>query len=501
MSIRLRLALIAAMGLAVLLASTGFAYVHQLRVSLTASAEAALWAQRSVMLRDARDSAHPPLAEASQVLTAAGRVVTASGEAGRRPLLTPAQVGQAMAHPVWLTIPSGGADEDDPMLLLGFALRRGGPAAVGVVGSSLGLLDAAVAHVTGGFLLGGPVAVVLGALAAWLFAGAALHPVERMRRQAAAAAVRDTIPVLAVPSTGDEVARLARTLNALLDRLRGAVARERAFAADAGHELRTPLSILRTELELADRPHRSRAELAAAVHAAVEETDRLARLAEDLLLLARGGDPGMLRIRPVILAGLLERAAEGMRSRAEGRQVVIRVQVRPGDLAGELDEDRIRQVADNLLDNAIRHAPHGGEVTVGARGYPDHIELRVTDNGPGFPAGFLPHALERFSRADSSRSTQAGGAGLGLSVVAAITAAHGGHVRVGNLRDGGAEVTVDLPSPSPERGGRPCEPSHLRPTAVTSPPGTLGAETAEGSMHGAGKDADGHLEPPGGKLA
>lgn len=449
MSIRLRLALIAAAGIAVLLAATGFAFVHQLRGSLTASAESALWTQRSIMRRSAENSARLELVDVSQTLTASGWVVAASGDAGLRPLLTPAQVREALAGPVWLRVhPDAGDGGDDPLLLLGFALPGSGPAEVGVVGSSLGLLDAAVAHVTDGFLFGGPVVVVLGALAAWIFAGAALRPVERMRGQAATAAEHDVIPVLAVPANGDEVARLARTLNALLERLRASMARERAFVADAGHELRTPLSILRTELELADRPNRSRADLAAAVHAAVGETDRLARLAEDLLLLARGVEPDFLRVSPVMLAALLERAASGMRSQARSRQVAIRVEVRPGDLVGEMDEDRIRQVADNLLENAIRYAPDGGEVNVGAYGYPDHIELRVADNGTGFPAEFLPHALERFSRADSSRSTQAGGAGLGLSVVATIAAAHGGHVRVGNQRDGGAEVTVHLPSRS-----------------------------------------------------
>lgn len=448
MSIRLRLALIAAAGVAALLAVTGFAFVHQLRGSLTASAESALWTQRSIMERTAGNPARMKLVEVSQILTASGRVVDSSGDARLRPLLTPAQARQALTRPVWLTDPSGGGDDDGPVLLLGFAMPAGGPAAVGVVGSSLGLLDAAVTHVTDGFLFGGPVVVALGALAAWVFAGAALRPVERMRRQAATAAARDAVPVLAVPATRDEVARLARTLNALLGQLRAAMARERSFVADAGHELRTPLSILRTELELADRPGRSRADLAAAVHAAVGETDRLVRLAEDLLVLARGEDPGFLRIRPVMLAGLLERAADGMRGQAATRQVAIRIDVRPRDLVAELDEDRIRQVADNLLSNAVRYAPDGGAVTIGACGYPGHIELRVTDNGPGFPAAFLPHALERFSRADSSRSAQAGGAGLGLSVVAAIAAAHGGRVRVGNQRGGGAEVTVDLPSRS-----------------------------------------------------
>jgi two-component system OmpR family sensor kinase len=296
-------------------------------------------------------------------------------------------------------------------------------------------------------LLGAPVAVLLAGVGAWVLAGAALRPVERMRREAAEISDRDLDRRLGVPATRDEVAALGTTINALLGRLQDALHRERGFVADAGHELRTPLAILRAELELAARPGRSREALAEAVHQAGEETDRLIRLAEDLLLLARADNhQPFLRTKRLSVPDLLHAAARGTGTRVAEREVTIVVHV-PDALEVEADPDRLRQAVDNLLDNAARHSPSGGVVELSASvARPGVLTIEVDDRGSGFPVEFLPHAFDRFHRAGDARSRGDGGTGLGLSIVRAILRAHGGEAVASNRPGGGAAVRIELPT-------------------------------------------------------
>jgi signal transduction histidine kinase len=333
----------------------------------------------------------------------------------------------------------------------------GGGRVLVTVGTGADVSDAAVGNVRTALLLGGPPAVLLAGVAAWLLAGAALRPVQQMRRQADAISDRDIGRRLAVPGTRDEIAALGSTLNRLLGRLQAALERERGFVADAGHELRTPLAILRTELELAARPGRSREALAEAVMQAGRETDRLIRLSEDLLLLARmdNAQP-LLRPVEVSLPELLSTAANGATAHAAERGVTVTVDA-PGKQSVVADPDRMRQALDNLLDNATRHAPPGSEVQITAR--TDHegwVTVAVSDSGPGFPEEFLPHAFERFQRAEAARSRDGGGAGLGLSIVQAIALAHGGRTTAVNRDDEGATVALHLPTaPCPDGAATP----------------------------------------------
>ncbi|MGI9004719.1 MAG: sensor histidine kinase [Streptosporangiaceae bacterium] len=226
------------------------------------------------------------------------------------------------------------------------------------------------------------------------------------------------------------------------------LARQRGFVADASHELRTPLAVLGAELELAGRPGRSRSELASAVANAEDEVARLTRLTNDLLLLARS-DEGRLPVRPapadvgLLLVSSAERAA------ARAAEAGVRCAVdAPAGLVADLDEDRIRQAVDNLVDNALRFAPPGSVVRAAAHAAGDNggdLVIEVTDTGPGFPEEFLPHAFERFRRPDRGRARSDGGAGLGLAIVAAIAAAHGGAASASNSADGGAVVSIRLP--------------------------------------------------------
>jgi hypothetical protein len=267
-----------------------------------------------------------------------------------------------------------------------------------------------------------------------------------MRRDAAEISAHDVASRLAVPATGDEIAALARTMNELLARLQGALAREQAFVADAGHELRTPLAVLRTELELAGNPNRTPDDLRDSILHAASETDRIVRLAEELLFLARNDhETGVLRREPEPVVALVSRSVELVAPRAAEALVAIEVRGDPA-LAAPLDAEQFRRAIDNLLDNALRFAPSGSTVTVDVGTEGPDLVVRVADRGPGFPQEFLPHAFERFRRADDARSRAEGGTGLGLAIVLSVAEAHGGAVSAENRPGGGAQVLVRLPA-------------------------------------------------------
>jgi len=261
---------------------------------------------------------------------------------------------------------------------------------------------------------------------------------------------------LRVPRTRDEIARLAETFNVVLARMHAAVAHEQALVADAGHELRTPLTVLKGELELARRPQRTAVELAAAVEVAAEETDRLVRLTDDLLLLSR--DEARARVaEPVEVVAVARSAVEAAEAAAHRRGVRIDLDADgPASCLG--DRDGLRRAIDNLLSNAVRHAPHGSTVTLAVGSGAGELRLTVSDEGTGFPPDFLPLAFDRFTRADDARGREDGtgtaGTGLGLAIVRSIMTRHGGRATAGNRPGGGAEVTLSWPATNPNEPGR-----------------------------------------------
>ena len=312
-------------------------------------------------------------------------------------------------------------------------------------GESQDVYEATQSQVARELAIGGIVFVAVAALGAYWLARAALSPVERLRRQVAAVSGRDGESAVQVPETRDEIAALADTMNELLSRLQGELARQRAFVADASHELRTPLAVLCGELELAARPGRSRDELAAAVRGAAAEAERLSRLTDDLLLLARSDeDQFSTRLETTDIGKLLARSAGIAASRLAAAGVSCRIEAQDGILAA-VDGDWIRQAVDNLLDNALRFTPHGSAIVLSATADGSDLGIQVRDEGPGFPPGFLPHAFERFRRPETGRSRDDGGAGLGLAIVRAIAAAHGGTATAANRPGGGAVVYLRLP--------------------------------------------------------
>jgi signal transduction histidine kinase len=284
-----------------------------------------------------------------------------------------------------------------------------------------------------------PLALLAASLGGYALAAGALRPVELLRRRAEAVEPGDP-GRLPVPPARDEVARLAQTLNEMLGRLQAAVEHERRFVADASHELRTPLALLRTELDLALRRPRSREELESALHSAADETQRLSRLAEDLLLIARA-DRRPLPLRPEVVAAddLLAEAAARFASQASSLGRELRV-VETG-LRVEADPLRVGQALVNLVDNSLTHG--GGTVELAAEQRDGFVELHVRDAGSGFPLEFRDRAFDRFSRADEARS--GGGSGLGLSIVELVAEAHGGGASLCESSSGGADVWISLP--------------------------------------------------------
>ena len=359
--------------------------------------------------------------------------------AGRDPLLDSAQLARAKTA----TVTHRAHGSTHPTASACWHGRRGPPAATSswCVGESLQQRSRALEGLHRLLAIGGPLALLIAALAGYAVAAAALRPVERMRRRAAALTAGEAGGRLPVPPSQDEIERLGHTLNEMLGRLEAALLRERSFVSDASHELRTPLAILRTELELALRGRSTRDELEAAVRSAAEETDRLNQLADDLLVIARS-DQGRLPVRPADLrAGeLLEGVAHRFAARARAEERPLRTG-EGADVRLRADPARIEQALANMVDNALRHGR--GDVVLSAGRTDGHVELHVCDEGPGFPPDFLDSAFERFSRADEARSR--GGTGLGLAITDAVARAHGGSAHAANRGQGGADVWLTLP--------------------------------------------------------
>jgi len=374
----------------------------------------------------------------AQVIDSTGGVIDSTPRLPNRPLLKADDLDRARRGSV---VRDGGnpLDPDERTRILARPFSAQERRLVVVVGASLEDNDEALRSLLVLLLVGGPVALLLASLAGYGVALAALRPVEAMRRRAAEIGDADLGQRLPVGEAQDEIARLGSTLNAMLGRLEGALERERTFVSDASHELRTPLAILKAELELALRAGRSRGELLAALSSAAEETDRVAQLAEDLLVIARS-DRGRLPVRltPVGATELLERVRTrfGQRALEQGRRLTVTV---PPGMQLTADPLRLEQALGNIVDNALRHG--SGTIRLSAAERDGALELRVADEGTGFPGSFLDHAFERFTRADTARGR--GGAGLGLAIVQAIARAHGGRCGAEN-GDAGAEVWIEL---------------------------------------------------------
>ena len=434
--IRMRLALAFALVMAVVFAAVGAILYVRLGDTLDERIADTLEA-RAIELASTFDVTSAVVAGEeglAQVLESDGSVVAGSSAAAEAALLSEAQLERARAGSIVAEVEVAGAE----FRLLAIPVDD----RIAVVGEPLDDRDEALDGLMAQLLVILPIALLVSSVIGYLVAGAALRPVEAMRRRAAEISADRPEGRLPLPRADDEISRLGETLNEMLDRLDAGLARERRFVADASHELRTPLATLQTELELAARRPRTQAELELALRSAGEEVERLVRLAEDLLVLARA-DEGDLAIRAerIEARDLLANVARRQSARAASAARVIDVSA-PADLALVGDRRRLEQALENFVDNALQHG--AGTVRLDARAANGVVVLAVSDEGSGFPLDFIPHAFERFSRADAARS--GGGAGLGLAIADAIARAHGGTAHAANAAEGGADVWLSLPS-------------------------------------------------------
>jgi signal transduction histidine kinase len=287
------------------------------------------------------------------------------------------------------------------------------------------------------------------ALIGWFLAAKAMEPVDEMTRAAHAIGVTSDLSArIPEPPQRDEIGRLALTFNEMLGRLQQAFATQRHFLADASHELRSPLTAIRANVETLRRGGQTDpGERDETLRIVEREVDRMGRLVDDLLSLARAdaGQQEPVRVR-LSLDSLLLEVYHQQRPLA-GRVRLTLGEFEPVEIDGE--PDRLKQLLINLVDNALRHTPPGGAVTLDLLHGDRAATIRVRDTGAGIPPEHLPHIYERFYRIDSARSRVAGGTGLGLAISREIVVAHGGTIDVESTVGQGTTFTVTLPAPNP----------------------------------------------------
>lgn len=419
----------AVVGVALVLASV--ALVVFLRRSLTEDVRLAA-RLRAEAVANLLDEAGPPELgsdddEFVQVLDPSGAVVLASPNVGGdRPL-----VRHAPGEDERLQVPF----DDDPFLAVGVPAEGGGTV---VVGRTLDVVVESTQAVVALLLLGVPLLLALVALVTRGVVGRALAPVEAMRAEVETISTAELHRRVPVPSTGDEISRLARTMNRMLERLERGQERQRRFVSDASHELRSPVASIRQHAELA-LSHPSRVSPEDLARVVLDEDLRVQRLVEDLLLLARMDEGEDVPAKEVDLDDVV--LDEVARQRAVGDAEVDVSGVSAGRVIG--DPRRLARLVANLLENAIRHARR--RVAVSLVEEEAEVLLTVDDDGPGIPPEERQRVFERFVRLEAARDRDSGGSGLGLAIVAEVASLHGGVVTADGSPLGGARLQVRLP--------------------------------------------------------
>jgi signal transduction histidine kinase len=433
-TVRWRVTLLAAVAVAVVLVVTGAVLVVVQRRVLTDQLDETLAADADRVVASMATGREPDLDVSAdddavaQIVTSDGRVIFASTPTIEGTAIAPTPEGP---EPVARTI--------DGQRIMSRRFAADGRDLVVHVAAPLDDVRESVRAllVTLVFLI--PVVTALLATLVWLLVGRTLRPVEQIRAQVAAIGLRELDRRVPEPPGRDEIARLAGTMNEMLDRLDASNRQQQQFVADASHELRTPLARLRTEIEVAQgvSPNDD-----AVLSSLLEEVENLQRLTDDLLVLARS-DAGAddREGRPVDLDDVVLEEVRAVDAR--GRDIDTR-QVSAAQVVGH--RDQLRRVVANLLDNAVRHA--ADSVSLSLAETDRVVKLEVTDDGPGIPAGRRAEVFERFGRLDESRTGGSGGIGLGLAIAREVVERHGGTIVVDPDYEAGARFVVTLPSSS-----------------------------------------------------
>ncbi len=293
-------------------------------------------------------------------------------------------------------------------------------------------------------MIGVPITLIIAGLGGTFMAIRALRPVDVITHTVKEINARDMTKRIAFKGSADELGRLTETLNSMLDRLQSGFEKERRFTADASHELRTPLTSIKGQISVTLSRKRTPAEYEATLHHIQHETDRLIRLANDLLFLTRlDGAPGLSLPEQIDLTDLLGAVVEQICVLAAEKQIILTTDI-PASVPMIGITDHLIRLFLNLLDNAVKYTPAGGSITVSAVQSKTEVLIAIRDTGIGISAEHLPHLFERFYRAEADRK-YSGGAGLGLSIAHQIVREHLGSLHVESTVGHGTTITVSLP--------------------------------------------------------
>jgi signal transduction histidine kinase len=377
----------------------------------------------------------------AQLIDSSGRVIAFSDNLARSGPVVNLDIGR----PTYITLDRLSGVEDDSFRVIAVPIENGSNSYVLAVGENVDDLRDAERWLWLTLLFSVPVtAAVLGAVIWWLV-GRTLRPVEAIRAQVADIGMTELNRRVPEPETNDEVSRLARTMNEMLDRLERSAGRQQRFVADASHELRSPLTRIRAELEV--ELARPDGHLRAAGESTLEEINALHLLIEDLLFLARSDSSAPpRRTRSVDLDEVV--ASEVRYARNQTSVAIDMSRVSGAMVTG--DESQLSRLVRNLLDNAVRHANSTVSIVLLER--EQLVALRISDDGPGIAPKDRNRVFERFTRLDESRAGDTGGSGLGLAICHEIVRAHGGETRIEASATGGACVVVELPTGSEPTG-------------------------------------------------
>jgi len=439
-TVRFRITLAAALAVALVLVVTGVALVLHLRRTLTEDLEDTLAVRAAALADQAEAGTLPdrldPVGDddaVAQVLDADGDVVAATPEAADLPPLAPTPSGgDDVVRTVDLAVDEG---EEEPFVVVS---RRAGDGVVHVA-APRDDIDESTAALARSLAVAIPVVTLALAALVWVLVGRTLRPVDAIRREVEGIGADRLDRRVPVPPSGDEVARLAGTMNAMLDRIEDGARRQERFVADASHELRSPLARIRSEIEV-DLTHPETADPVVTSRSVLDETVGMQRLVDDLLALARSdAGAGPRQSVPVDLDEVVSRQVR--RVRAGGRVRVDSRGVGAARVTG--DPDQLGRAVANLVDNAVRHARSTVTVSVVTAG--ETAVVAVTDDGPGIPPEQRDEVFERFTRLDGARSAGDGGTGLGLAIAREVVEGHGGTVAVDPDHTPGARLVVTLP--------------------------------------------------------
>jgi heavy metal sensor kinase len=471
--------------LALIIAAVGAFLVVRLRADLTDSLDGTLGPAAQQIALGYHAEGVPEVADtsatvlsgeraASQVLDRDGRVVTAYGDrVARTPMLDAAQRARVLAGASLKRTETLGPRGRRFRLAARATTWHGTPVVV-VAAESMASVDRSVRRVLVLLLIAGPAALAATALGGWWLARRSLRPVQRLTTEAQAIGVDRLGDRLAVPGTGDEIARLATTINMMLSRIQAGVDAQQRLIADTSHELRTPLAAMRAELDVSLRADPLEPAARAVLESTRDEVDRMSRTVDDLLVLA-SADEGRLALEtePVDVATVAAGAVRALAPLAHSRATAVELDARPAP--ARADAGRLGQAIGNLIDNAIKYSPPGATVRVATTTAGEEAVVTVDDEGPGIPDAVRDRIFDRFFRADASRTRATGGSGIGLAIVREVAHAHGGRAVVAPRPGGGSTFTIAIPvgpRPAPDAQNRTVNrapPSGASPAATVAP--------------------------------